>query len=135
MTVVEANRLVSFGLAVLIWLVQVVIYPAFAWIDPDRFIRWHAGYTRAVTGIVAPLMLAQVALVGWLVVARPSPQVCLAAVTVAVAWIATFTLAVPAHDRLQANGLDGVVVDRLVATNWIRTVAWTLAFLSTLPGS
>lgn len=88
-----------------------------------------------MTWIVAPLMLAQVALVGWLVVSRPSPRVCLAAVMVAVAWIATFTLAVPAHDKLQAGGLDGVVVGRLVTTNWIRTVAWTLAFLLSLPGS
>ena len=48
---------------------------------------------------------------------------------VAVAWIATFALAVPAHDTLQANGLDGDVIRWLVATNWIRTVAWTLAFL------
>ncbi len=135
MTAVEANRLVSFGLAVLIWLVQVVIYPTFASIDRDRFVRWHAGYTRAVTWVVAPLMFTQVAILGWLAVSRPSPRVGLASVTVAVAWIATFTLSVPAHDKLQANGLDGDVVVRLVATNWIRTVAWTLAFLFSLPGS
>ena len=62
LTLIEANRLASFGLVVLIWLVQVIIYPAFAEIEPDRFAPWHAGYTRAVTWIVAPLMLAQVAL-------------------------------------------------------------------------
>jgi hypothetical protein len=43
---------------------------AFASIDRDRFIRWHAGYTRAVTWIVEPLMHAPVAPVGWLVVDR-----------------------------------------------------------------
>jgi len=129
MTVQEANRLASFGLVVLIWLVQVVIYPAFAEISPDRFARWHAGYTRAVTSIVAPLMLGQVVLLVWHLVVRPSLQGFLAAGMVAVAWIATFALAVPAHDKLQATGLDRVVVARLVATNWIRTFAWTLAFL------
>ena len=35
MTLIEANRLVSFGLVVLIWLVQVIIYPAFAEIAPN----------------------------------------------------------------------------------------------------
>ena len=75
MTPVEANRLASFGLVVLIWLVQVVIYPAFAEIAPEHFTRWHAGYTRAVTWIVAPLMLGQVALLGRLLVVRPSPWV------------------------------------------------------------
>src|SRR5919112_3032071 len=76
MTLIEANRLASFGLVVLIWLVQIIIYPAFAEIAPDRFARWHAGYTRAVTWIVAPLMLGQVALLAWLAVVRPSPVSC-----------------------------------------------------------
>lgn len=129
MTPIEANRLASFGLVVLIWLVQIINYPAFAEIAPERFVRWHAGYTRALTWIVAPLMLGQVVLVGWLMVVRPSLLGFLAAGAVAVAWIATFTLAVPAHDNLQATGLDREVVARLVAVNWVRTVAWTLAFL------
>jgi hypothetical protein len=129
MTLIEANRLASFGLVVLIWLVQIIIYPAFAEIAPDRFARWHAGYTRAVTWIVAPLMLAQVALLAWLAVVRPSPRVLLAAAMVGLAWIATFALAVPAHDQLQTIGLDRAVVARLMAGNWVRSIAWTLAFL------
>lgn len=129
MTLIEANRLVSFGLVVLIWLVQVIVYPAFAEIEPDRFSRWHAGYTRAVTWIVAPLMLGQVALLARLAVVRPSPRVLLAIGMVGLAWVATFALAVPAHDQLQASGLDRAVVARLVTGNWVRTIAWTLAFL------
>ena len=129
MTLIEASRLASFGLVVLIWLVQVIIYPAFAEIAPDRFARWHSGYTRAVTWIVMPLMLGQVVLIGWLLFARPGPWAFLATGMVAVAWVATFTLSVPAHEKLRAGGLDGGVVRRLVATNWIRTVAWSLAFL------
>jgi len=128
-TLIEANRLLSFGLVVLIWLVQVVIYPAFAEIAPERFTRWHAGYTRAVTWIVMPLMLGQVVLLGWLLMVRPSRWGYLAAGMVAVAWIATFALAVPAHDKLQANGIDGSVIRSLITTNWTRTAAWTLAFL------
>lgn len=72
MTLVEATRLASFGLVVLIWLVQVIIYPAFAESAPERFVLWHAGYTRALTWIVAPLMLGQVALLVWLLIVRPS---------------------------------------------------------------
>src|SRR4051812_14743609 len=69
--------------------------------DRARSLRpWHAGYTRAVTWIVAPLMLGQVVLLAWLAVVRPSRFVLLAAAMVAVAWIATFALAVPAHDTL-----------------------------------
>ena len=132
MTLVEANRLVSFGLVVLIWLVQVIIYPAFAEIPADRFARWHAGYTRGVTWIVAPLMFGQVILLIRLLVARPTWPVFVALGMVATAWIATFAVAVPAHDQLQAAGVDADSIRRLVATNWIRTAAWTLAFLSLL---
>jgi len=129
MTLIEANRLVAFGLVVLIWTVQLVIYPAFAAIAPGRFVRWHAGYTRAVTWIVAPPMLGQAVLLGRLLLVRPGAAAAGAFVLVAVAWGATFARAVPLHDRLQAEGLDLDLVGRLVATNWIRTIAWTLAFL------
>src|SRR3954449_5458832 len=97
MTLVEANRLVGFGLVVLIWLVQVVIYPAFAAIAPERFVGWHAEYTRAVTWVVAPLLLGQLALLGRPLLDRPSWWAALAVALVAVAWVATFALAVPAH--------------------------------------
>lgn len=132
MTLIEANRVVAFGLVVLIWLVQLVIYPAFGAIAPGRFVAWHAGYTRAINWVVAPLMFAQVALLIGLLAARPSWWAGLSAVLVVVAWAATFALAVPAHDRLQAIGPDPELIDRLVATNWIRTVTWTLAFLCLL---
>jgi hypothetical protein len=123
----------SFGLVVLIWLVQLVIYPAFADIAPERFVRWQARYTRTISWVVVPLMLAHVGLIAWRLVVAPGVSVGLAAAMVTVAWVATFALAVPAHDRLQAGGPENGVIGQLVATNRIRTVAWTLAFLFTLP--
>jgi hypothetical protein len=131
-TLLEANRLVAFGLVVLIWLVQVIVYPAFSEIPAARFATWHAGYTRAISGIVAPLMLGQAALLGWLLAVRPSPWAALAAGLVALAWVVTFALAVPAHEALQAAGPDPDVIARLIAVNGVRTVAWTLAFLALL---
>ncbi len=129
MTILEANRIVAFGLVVLIWMVQLVVYPAFAEIDPGRFTTWHSRYTQAITWIVAPLMFGQTALVVLLVYQRPGVWTVLTALMVAVAWVTTATLSVPCHDRLQAGGLNVEVVARLIATNWIRTAAWTLAFL------
>ncbi|WP_165243875.1 hypothetical protein [Paludisphaera soli] len=129
MTMDEASRLASFALVVLIWMVQLIVYPGFAAIAPEGFVAWHSRYTRAITWIVGPLMLGQAALLGWLVYDRPNLPRTLAAVAVAVAWIATITLAIPGHDALQAGGRDVAVIRRLVATNWVRTVAWTAAFL------
>lgn len=132
MTLIEANRLASFGLVVLIWLVQLIIYPAFSAIEPGRFIAWHAGYTRAITWVVGPLMLGQAGLLGFLLATRPSWLYALAACLVAAAWAATCFLAVPAHDRLREAGPDPAVIARLVAKNWIRTAAWSSAFLCLL---
>lgn len=129
MTVDEACRLVSFGLVILIWMVQRIVYPGFAAVVPESFVSWHSRYTRAITWIVGPLMLAQVALLGWLLFDRPTVRLGLAAVAVGAAWMSTIALSVPAHDALQAGGRDADVIRRLVATNWIRTIAWTSAFL------
>lgn len=132
MTLIEANRLVAFGLVVLIWLVQLIVYPAFAEIVPDRFKAWHGGYTRAITWVVAPLMLGQVALMTWLLATHPSWPLASAACLAALAWAGTFLHAVPAHEKLRAGGHDPEVIGGLVATNWLRTVAWTAAFLCLL---
>ena len=39
--------------------------------------------------------------------------------------LSTITLQVPAHGRLE-HGWDPIVADRLVRTNWIRTIGWTI---------
>ena len=131
MSLIEANRIVAFGLVVLIWLVQLVIYPAFAEIAADGFAAWHGRYTRAITLVVAPLMLAQVALAIALLARRRDPATIAYALLVASTWIATAFVAVPIHDAL-ATGRDPARIERLVRTNWVRTVAWTLAFLALL---
>jgi hypothetical protein len=129
MSLFEAARLVSFGLVVLIWLVQLVIYPAFAVIATDRFVAWHAGYTRAITRVVGPLMLAQAALLIGLAARDRRVPVMLALGMVGVAWLATAGIAVPLHGQLQALGHDPALIERLIRTNWIRTASWSLAFL------
>jgi hypothetical protein len=132
MSASEANRLVSFGLVVLIWLVQLIIYPSFGAIDAARFIPWHAGYTRTITWIVAPLMFAQAGLLAWLLLTVPTFWRILAFCLVAIAWLTTFGLSVPIHEALPRRGRNEELIGRLIATNWIRTFAWTLAFLASL---
>lgn len=126
----EAARMVSFGMVVLIWLVQMVIYPAFAEVTPGRFVAHHAGYTRMISYFVIPLMFSQAGLIVALLLREPGRAVGLAAALVVVAWISTFALSVPAHQRLGSGGLDAAVVRTLVATNWVRTAAWTGAWLA-----
>lgn len=118
---------VSLALAVLIWLVQLIIYPSFHHLDRERFVAWHLRYTGLITWIVLPLMLGQVGLLGLLLATDPAPAAALwaQAPLVALAWLATFIFSVPAHGRLQ-QGKDDRQIAWLVSTNWIRTAAWTM---------
>jgi hypothetical protein len=45
--------------------------------------------------------------------------------TLAFIWVSTFAIQVPLHAKL-ARGFDRAVWRWLVATNWLRTIAWTV---------
>ncbi|MEL7161763.1 MAG: hypothetical protein AAFN92_13465, partial [Bacteroidota bacterium] len=68
----DARTLLGLRLAVdtaalvLIWLVQLVIYPAFLYYAEADFRGWHPVYTQRVTYVVLPVMLAQLALYAYL---------------------------------------------------------------------
>lgn len=113
------------ALAGLIWVVQLVVYPAFAVVARERFVEWHAAYTRRIGGVVAPLMgLELLTGVAWLT-ARPGDVFALiGAGLIVVNWVSTAFVQVPLHRRLE-QGFDPETHRRLVATNWIRTAVWT----------
>ncbi|MBT8041807.1 MAG: hypothetical protein KJN98_01410 [Pontiella sp.] len=121
---------VDAAMATLIWLVQLVIYPAFRFIEADRFIAWHHKYTQAIAYVVLPLMIAQAACIGWLCLIRASVGNVTSAGAVLAAWIVTFTLSVPCHHKLQQQGKDPQIINRLVRTNWLRTIAWNIVLLA-----
>jgi hypothetical protein len=58
----ELRQLIDFGLVVLLWLVQWIIYPSFLQVAPERLVDWHANYTQRMGYIVAPMMFGQLGL-------------------------------------------------------------------------
>jgi hypothetical protein len=108
----------------LIWTIQLVHYPSFAFVDPEQFSAFHDHHNRSISFIVMPLMLAEMALAVLTFLHKPSWILGLALAAVILIWITTFTLSVPCHQKL-AEGFDLAQVQRLVATNWPRTVLWT----------
>lgn len=130
------------GLLVLIWLVQLIIYPSFLHCRDDQLLTWHSVYSGRITLVVMPLMLTQVAVIG-LQLGRGlqdasggvSWTLWACALLVAVCWLSTFFLSVPLHGQIGAGQGSAQVLERLVLTNWPRTVAWTLIFLLGFFGS
>jgi hypothetical protein len=112
----------------LVWVVQVLVYPGFRGIDRSAWREHHDRHTRlmAVT-IVGPWAIQGVTtavLFFWRPDGVPFWLAALAGVCGAATVAVTVGLSVPCHRRL-AVAYDDAVLDRLVRTNWYRTVAWT----------
>ena len=43
----------------------------------------------------------------------------------AAGWVATGLWYAPLHGRLQTEGYDARLIERLIATNWLRTALWS----------
>jgi uncharacterized membrane protein len=127
-TVLAAHAAVTWFLTGVIWVVQVVHYPLFAYADRATYPAFAEAHGRLITVIVGPAMLAELVTGAWLVMARPDalPQRWAVAglALVLVIWLSTAVLQVPLHGQL-AQGYDARAHAWLVGSNWIRTVAWT----------
>ena len=119
----------SWTLFVLIWLVQLIIYPGFIRIPAQDFIGYHRWYAKRIAMIVGPLMLAEVfLLIGWWWAGADRSAAYVATLAIFIIWLSTFRLQVPIHKRLQ-NGKDKDLIRQLVVTNWVRTSAWSFKTL------
>jgi hypothetical protein len=115
----------DFGLLVLIWLVQIIIYPTFREISQERFVAYHRRYTGQISFFVVPLMFGQLGLHGYALMQDMHVLSICIMVFIIIAWLCTFGLSVPCHNQLAKHGYDIAVINRLVLTNWLRTTAWT----------
>lgn len=121
-------------MAGLAWFVQVVHYPLFAEVAPaapagsDPWPAYAAAHVRRTTWVVGPPMLLEAACSVLLVAAPPEGvpawMTWIGVGLLAVVWLSTGLLQVPAHGRL-AHAFDAEVHRRLVRSSWLRTAGWT----------
>ena len=111
----------------LIWTVQLVSYPGFLHVPPEQFPAAHRAHSLRIAWVVVPLFIMEVAAcLVWLCLlldTRTAWHFSVAA-CVAVAWTSTFLIQVPLHHRLSRQP-EATAIRRLIATNWIRTIAWS----------
>lgn len=129
-TLLDVIRLIiDAQLLVLIWMIQLVVYPSFVFLSKEKLILWHKKYTQGLSFIVIPLMFGQLGVsvaqlnlfVSWYTVSS--------LVLIIGVWIVTFSLFVPIHTVI-ANGVSThLMLGKLVRYNWLRTVVWTLIAL------
>ena len=111
------------------WVVQVVVYPAFALVGPEQWPVYQAAHIRSITQVVLlPWVLQGISTVA-LLLAPPAGNLTVAvalAVLALVGVVLTFAGAVPAHNRLaqQTDG-TGPALRRLMRVHLVRSLVWS----------
>ena len=127
-----ASLIVDFGLVILIWMVQLIVYPSFLYYDAKALIIWHTKYTPRITSVVAPLMLAQLGLSIYGLYQGITLSAIIYALLVTSMWLMTFRIFIPLHEKIQHGFATTEVLQKLVRINWYRTAVWTALFLISL---
>lgn len=123
------NLFSTLAMVGLIWFVQVVHYPMFRDVGESSFPDYIKLHQRLTTWVVAPLMLVEafsaVGLIYWRPENVPASGLWSGIALVFVIWFSTAFLQVPRHGAMVESGFSVQHHSALVATNWIRTAAWT----------
>jgi hypothetical protein len=124
-----AHLFATLAMVGLIWFVQVVHYPLFAAVGIEQFVPYEAKHQRLTSFVVGPLMAIE-GISAILLAVRPPGSLSRAwplagLVLLGAIHASTVFLQVPQHTAL-STGYDQRRVDRLVKTNWVRTIGWSL---------
>lgn len=115
----------TLALVGLIWTIQVVHYPLMSDVGPDTFVRYQERHMQLVTFVVAPLMIVEGLTAVAIVLSEPAEISVVGMILLVAIWLSTALVQVPCHKRL-IEGFDPEAHDRLVRSNWIRTVLWSV---------
>lgn len=107
----------------LCWFVQIVHYPLFKLVSPNDFPEYQKG--NFVTGFVTvPIMTIELFSGLWILYSNYSSLLLVNMILLACIWGSTFLFQVPAHLAL-VNDPSEKLFNKLIRTNWIRTICWS----------
>ncbi len=113
----------------LIWFVQVVHYPLFSQVNEEKFKQYESLHTTRTGWVVAPIMVLELITTVMLLLNRPgyirNYEAWILVILTLGVWGSTFFIQVPLHGQL-IDGKDWESIRKLVSSNWIRTVLWTV---------
>ena len=113
----------------LIWTIQLVHYPSMHFVSKDKFELFHSFHQLRISIIAMPLMAIEMITTIILFMQNIDNESSLIfkinLIIVTLIWFSTFFIQVPLHQKL-SKGKKTSLIDKLVLTNWFRTVLWTL---------
>jgi len=114
----------SFFMTGLCWFVQIVHYPLFRKINLADFPQYER--SNFVTGFVTvPVMIVELLLGILLLYLNFDLLFLINVVFLGIIGLSTFIFQVPIHLKLTNKASDELIT-RLIRTNWIRTISWTI---------
>jgi hypothetical protein len=111
-----------------IWIVQVVHYPTFRFINNsnnNNFNLFSSFHVKSIGSIVVPLMLVEAITATLLVIKYSSKAIYINFSLLIITWLFTFLVSMPLHKNLQKRH-DFLAIEKLIKTNWSRTILWTI---------
>ena len=112
-------------MVVVIWFVQWVHYPLFKYIEQKKLSKFSKDHQTKISLIVMPAMLLELTSLSFLTFNDLNPKNTIACLLLVIIWLSTWTLQVPIHQKLLVDP-QKKDIPKLIQTNWIRTLAWTL---------
>jgi hypothetical protein len=107
-----------------IWIIQLIHYPSFAYISQNQFEQFHTQHTTAMGLLVGPIMIVELIAGLWLMLTETNKYTVIHLLLVLTLWLLTFLVSVPLHNKL-ATGYNLSAIENLIKTNWPRTLLWT----------
>ena len=115
----------TFMMTGIIWIVQMVHYPAFHFIDKNDYLNFQLFHMRRISFIVMPLMSFELISIILISIKDSSfSNFLLLGLTILI-WLITFLLNVPLHNKL-LNHHESLIISKLIQSNWPRTLCWSL---------
>ena len=116
---------VTWMLVGLIWVMQLLVYPQFRRVGEEEFVGYHFAHCWRVGLIIAPLLAIEAFTAASLLYqGHREWAFAFSVVLIPVIWLLTAIVYAPMHTRLMM-GRDPETLRRLIAANWLRTLAWT----------
>jgi membrane glycosyltransferase len=114
----------------IIWIVQLLIYPGFAFVDENQFLNMHNRHTNNITLVVGPFMGLEMLTAALLTLQNTNFFFVSNLVGVIFLWALTGFVSVPIHNELAKKSKSVEHIRKLTQTNWPRTTIWTIRLVA-----
>ena len=126
-SILELVHLITTAMMVsIIWLVQILHYPTFLYIDIDRYTEFQNFHMKNISFLIIPLMLLEF-LTGFLLlffVNKIDFYFSISFGLLVLIWLITALFFSKYHSALSNKYERGIIL-KLIRMNWVRTFFWT----------